>query len=370
MTSPAFREAMETVLLETVEGAEPPPEAPTEESTEEAAEAHEAEIPPEADDIPEPDEGTEEVAEPEPEEVAPEDLGMLADDNQAVDVNVLGEVTRMSVAQLKARVQKGDAAEKRLQEAATQRASAERQAKEAQALRQEATKEVETARNFWQQFKQDPLNAFLSHATRELGDQGKAEELLKQIVTDKAWEYVSEQEMSPEQQELLQERKKSAAYEKRLREIEENQKRQAQQAQVQTIRTQIDAQVSDAINAVKLPRDPEVVKMVANEMLMAHRSGIALTARDAAANVKQRLPDRVAQLAAFLSADELTKRFPDLVARLRKADVKEVTEKKLRASTLQGRAAKPTQPDRRESPKRVTSASQYRKLLADRLRSG
>lgn len=140
-------------------------------------------------------------------------------------------------------------------------------------------------------------------------------------------EEIAESRKSPEQieREKLQ-LELQAMKEEREREKNEDNARQMTRLQEQEFE-RIDIQIDQALQTTDLPKEPYVVKKIAEYMLLGFQEGKDVTAADVLPLVREEILSDIRHLAEVLPEDALQEIFGDVIKKVRKANVAKAKQK-------------------------------------------
>ena len=218
-------------------------------------------------------------------------------------------------------------------------------------------------------------------ATRKARDQEKlVSEIANMIQTDPwtllqragydprklAEEYLTqaiEEDMLPEnEKELRRVRQEKEELERQYKEEMSRREQEQMQVAIQQAQQEISNQIIDALSESSLPKSPDVVKRIANYMLIAEQKGIAV-------NPKQVIPlveeDFRNLNASILKSLDPTKRISyigeDLLKQIRQDDL-------ARLKTNQSQASQSAPKPRQSTNKKLTK-EEWRRELAERIKN-
>lgn len=218
-------------------------------------------------------------------------------------------------------------------------------------------------------------------ATRKAKDQEKlVSEIANMIQTDPwtllqragydprklAEEYLTqaiEEDMMPEsERELKRVRLERDELERQYKEEMERREQEQMQGAIQQAQHEISSQIIDALSSSSLPKSPDVVKRIANYMLIAEQKGINV-------NPKQVIPlveeDFRNLNASILKSLDPTKRISyigeDLLKQIRQDDL-------ARLKTSQSQASQSAPKPRQSTNKKITK-EEWRRELAERIKN-
>ena len=218
-------------------------------------------------------------------------------------------------------------------------------------------------------------------ATRKARDQEKlVSEIANMIQTDPwtllqragydprklAEEYLTqaiEEDMLPEnEKELRRVRQEKEELERQYKEEMSRREQEQMQVAIQQAQQEISNQIIDALSESSLPKSPDVVKRIANYMLIAEQKGIAV-------NPKQVIPlveeDFRNLNASILKSLDPTKRISyigeDLLKQIRQDDL-------ARLKTTQSQSSQSSPKPRQSTNKKLTK-EEWRRELAERIKN-
>jgi hypothetical protein len=218
-------------------------------------------------------------------------------------------------------------------------------------------------------------------ATRKAKDQEKLVSEIASMIQSDPWtllqragydprklaeEYLTqaiEEDMMPEsERELKRVRLERDELERQYKEEMERREQEQMQGAIQQAQQEISSQIIDALSNSSLPKSPDVVKRIANYMLIAEQKGINV-------NPKQVIPlveeDFRNLNASILKSLDPTKRISyigeDLLKQIRQDDL-------ARLKTTQSQASQSTPKPRQSTNKKITK-EEWRKELAERIKN-
>jgi hypothetical protein len=218
-------------------------------------------------------------------------------------------------------------------------------------------------------------------ATRKAKDQEKLVSEIASMIQSDPWtllqragydprklaeEYLTqaiEEDMMPEsERELKRVRLERDELERQYKEEMERREQEQMQGAIQQAQQEISSQIIDALSSSSLPKSPDVVKRIANYMLIAEQKGINV-------NPKQVIPlveeDFRNLNASILKSLDPTKRISyigeDLLKQIRQDDL-------ARLKTTQSQASQSTPKPRQSTNKKITK-EEWRKELAERIKN-
>lgn len=180
-----------------------------------------------------------------------------------------------------------------------------------------------------------------------------AEEYLTQAI---------EEDMLPEnEKELRRVRQEKEELERQYKEELTRREQEQINIAVQQAQQEITTQIIDAMESSTLPKSPEVIKRIANYMLIAEQKGISVNPKQVIPLVEEDFKNLNAQILKSLDPNNRINYIgEDLLKQIRQDDLA-----RLKQSQSQ---VKQSQPKLKESNKRLTK-EEWRKTLAERIRS-
>lgn len=178
----------------------------------------------------------------------------------------------------------------------------------------EAHKQKEQVQQFLQLVKSNPKQAF-----RELGlDPLKfSEETLT--------EHIQSLKMSPEQKAMMEREAELQRREAELKQTEEQRKAQEQAALEAQAAQQLDAELTEALQAEQFPKSVYAIKRVANIMREYMIQGHQISARDAVRIAKQDIEAEVRDFMDNLPPEQIERMTPKAYENMRKAALAKAT---------------------------------------------
>lgn len=181
-----------------------------------------------------------------------------------------------------------------------------------------------------------------------------AEEYLTQAI---------EEDMLPEnEKELRRVRQEKEELERQYKEELTRREQEQMQVAIQQAQQEISNSIIDALESSSLPKSPEVVKRIANYMLIAEQKGINVNPKQVIPLVEEEFRNLNAQI---LKSLDPTKRISyigeDLLKQIRQDDL-------ARLKTSQSQASQSTPKPRQSANKKITK-EEWRKELAERIKN-
>ena len=181
-----------------------------------------------------------------------------------------------------------------------------------------------------------------------------AEEYLTQAI---------EEDMLPEnEKELRRVRQEKEELERQYKEELTRREQEQMQVAIQQAQQEISNSIIDALENSSLPKSPEVVKRIANYMLIAEQKGINVNPKQVIPLVEEDFRNLNAQI---LKSLDPTKRISyigeDLLKQIRQDDL-------ARLKTSQSQASQSTPKPRQSANKKITK-EEWRKELAERIKN-
>jgi hypothetical protein len=181
-----------------------------------------------------------------------------------------------------------------------------------------------------------------------------AEEYLTQAI---------EEDMLPEnEKELRRVRQEKEELERQYKEELTRREQEQMQVAIQQAQQEISNSIIDALESSSLPKSPEVVKRIANYMLIAEQKGVNVNPKQVIPLVEEDFRNLNAQI---LKSLDPTKRISyigeDLLKQIRQDDL-------ARLKTSQSQASQSTPKPRQSANKKITK-EEWRKELAERIKN-
>ena len=181
-----------------------------------------------------------------------------------------------------------------------------------------------------------------------------AEEYLTQAI---------EEDMLPEnEKELRRVRQEKEELERQYKEELTRREQEQMQVAIQQAQQEISNSIIDALESSSLPKSPEVVKRIANYMLIAEQKGISVNPKQVIPLVEEDFRNLNAQI---LKSLDPTKRISyigeDLLKQIRQDDL-------ARLKTSQSQASQSVPKPRQSANKKITK-EEWRKELAERIKN-
>jgi hypothetical protein len=166
-----------------------------------------------------------------------------------------------------------------------------------------------------EEFNRDPVAAMAKIASGKEG--AKFDEIVERYLYAK----MQREKMTPEQRQAEEReneiRRLKAAEEARQKETES---KSLEEARVKAQRI-LQGEISTAIEAIGLPKTPEVARRMAQLMLESHTRKDGLTSRQIASYLRTQLIEEHEALLSGLPPEEIATRFPKSAERIRQAEV-------------------------------------------------
>jgi hypothetical protein len=184
----------------------------------------------------------------------------------------------------------------------------------------------DNVQKFLKDFEENPVQTALDYLTHKLGDPNLA---TRRVIEkfgpflDETWKY---ENMPPEQKEAIRLKKENARLtQERDRLNGQVQERARMQEDFETTR-RVTTEVNQAMDKVGLAKDPRIIRVVAEQLLVARRQGRQLSAEQAATNVKRQLSREVDERLKALDAhpERLLELFPNAAKALASARLAQV----------------------------------------------
>jgi hypothetical protein len=207
-------------------------------------------------------------------------------------IKVNGREMNVSLEDLKVLAQKADAAEQKFSEAAKMR-------KQSQML--------------VRMLKEDPLQVL---SNPNLGVD------FKRIAQDFLYSEIQKEQMSPEQRELHDLKQKMAKIEEEKKANQKKEEDARFQELVKHHSTQLDKEISAALQTAKLPKSPNTIKRVAYYMMEGLRRGVELKASDVMDIVRNDYVNDFRDMFSLADGETMTKVLgDDVIKKLREYDL-------------------------------------------------
>lgn len=248
---------------------------------------------------------------------------------------------------------------KELQEGYQRSQMVSRWQRQAQATLTQAEQKEGELRTVLQNWLQDPFTILEQAYARQTGNEQGAIDKVRQMTTEYLRKALDEETMSEDQKEFLREKR---AWERQKKEDEMRRQRESQETR-STLQAQYEEQLSQDIKKAReetgLPDIPEVNEEIANVMLLALDAKQELTAREAAAIVRQDRQKKLAQLMNSADAERLAEEFPEASRKVSRVVAKGMQRQK---PGVKGKGQPPSPVRARRDP-RFNNSSDWREAL-------
>jgi hypothetical protein len=172
-----------------------------------------------------------------------------------------------------------------------------------------------------------------------------------------------EEEMLPEsERELKRVRLEKEELERQYKEELSRREQEQMSIAVQQAEQEITGQIIDAMESSNLPKTPEVIKRIANYMLLAEQKGIAVSPKQVLPLVEEDFRNLNAQILKGLDSNKrISYLGEDLLKQIRQDDLS-------RLKTNQGQSAQSTPKQKQNQNKKLTK-EEWRRELAERIKN-
>jgi hypothetical protein len=172
-----------------------------------------------------------------------------------------------------------------------------------------------------------------------------------------------EEEMLPEsERELKRVRLEKEELERQYKEELSRREQEQMHIAVQQAEREITGQIIDAMESTTLPKTPEVIKRIANYMLLAEQKGIAVTPKQVLPLVEEDFRNLNAQILKGLDSNKrISYLGEDLLKQIRQDDLS-------RLKTNQGQSAQSIPKAKQNNNKKI-SKEEWRRELAERIKN-
>lgn len=189
----------------------------------------------------------------------------------------------------------------------------------------------------------------------------------RQFAESLLMEAIQYEQLSPEQRELMEAKKKLSTYESEAKTRQEQEKRAEFQRQVETERKRYDSEFAKALQSADLDPDPFVIARLAQYMQGALKSGRRdASPMDFVENLKQDFHKQSVGFLKRLPAEKLLEVIPaEIIDKIRKADLARVKTMPTAAAPQQPRQY---QPRNTERPTEVLSSDEFRRRMLERIK--
>lgn len=189
----------------------------------------------------------------------------------------------------------------------------------------------------------------------------------RQFAENLLMDAIKYEQMSPEQRELIEAKKKLSTYENEAKSRQEQEKRAEFQKQVEVERKRYDQEFSKALQAADIEQDPYAVARLAQYMQAAIKSGRRdASPMDFVENLKQDFHKQSIGYLKRLSAEKLLESIPaEIIDKIRKADLARVKTMPVVQNQPQQTSRRPASTDR---PSETLSSDEFRRRMLEKLR--
>lgn len=228
--------------------------------------------------------------------------------------------------ELLAEIQKGRASGKRFEESAKAR-------KEAEALHAEAMKAKQEADELRAKYGDNTLQAAIDQAIRS-GDPERIRQA-REVMENQLAGLIRRDMMDPKERALEQERHRREAAEKQIQDYRTKEEKAAHEAQVNHFRQEFTTTIIGALENGQVPNTDWTSAIMANLMRHNMQKGFKLTPEALAEKTKSVIMGQVTGLLGKATGDQLISWFPDLIKKVRAADLARIKNRQPRQGTAQ-----------------------------------
>lgn len=188
----------------------------------------------------------------------------------------------------------------------------------------------------------------------------------RQFAESLLMEAIQYEQMSQEQRELIEAKKKLSTYESEAKTRQEQEKRAEFQRQVETERKRYDQEFAKALQSADLDPDPFVIARLAQYMQGALKAGRRdASPMDFVENLKQDFHKQSVGYLKRIPGEKLLEMIPpEIIDKIRKADMARVKT----MPTAPAPQPKPYQPRNTERPSEVLSSDEFRRRMLERIK--
>jgi hypothetical protein len=222
------------------------------------------------------------------------------------------EIAFKSKQELLAEIQKARASSKRFEEGAKAR-------KEAEAIREEAYKAKQEADQLREKYGDNSLQAAIDSAIQS-GDPQRIKRA-REVMENQLAGLIRQDMMDPKERELEQERRLRQAREKELQDYKTKEEKAAHEQQVNHFRQEFTNTIIGALETGAVPNTDWTSAIMANLMRHNMQRGLKLTPEALVEKTKSVIMGQVNGLLAKTPGEQLIEWFPDLVKKVRAADL-------------------------------------------------
>lgn len=228
------------------------------------------------------------------------------------------ELVFQSKEELLAEIRKAKAADKRFEEAAAIRKQAAKEAEEVKKARREA-EEIR------QKYGEDTLSAALDAAI-ESGDPEKVQKA-RDFMEEKLAGFIRRDMMDPRERELEAERKRANALQKKLDEQQRAREEQEMGVRTDSARKELTQTIISALETQKVPNTDWTASIMARLMKVNMEKGVKLSPEQLAEKSRGVIVNQVGGLLANATGEQIIELFPDIVKKVRAADLKRLKDR-------------------------------------------
>lgn len=228
------------------------------------------------------------------------------------------EVSYGTREELVAEIRKSRAADRRFETAAQERKAAE-------GIKAAAEKAHQEAEKIRAKYGEDSLSASLDAAI-ESGDPEKIKKA-RFFMEQRLAQLIRQDMMDPHERELLQERKLREQAEGKLKSREEQEAAQALEKETGQWREEFTKTIIGALETGSVPNTDWTASIMAKLMAINMKKGYKLSPEQLAGKTKTVIMNQVTGLVSTASGEQLIEWFPDIVKKVRAADLKRLRSK-------------------------------------------
>jgi hypothetical protein len=236
------------------------------------------------------------------------------------------EIAFKNKQELLAEIQKARASGKRFEESAKAR-------KEAEALHTEAMKAKQEADELRAKYGDNTLQASIDAAIRS-GDPERIKRA-REVMENQLAGLIRRDMMDPKERALEQERTRREAAEKEVQDYRTKEEKAAHETQVNHFRQEFTTTIIGALETGQVPNTDWTSAIMANLMRHNMQKGFKLTPEALAEKTKNVIMGQVTGLLGKATGDQLISWFPDLIKKVRAADLARIKNRQPRQGTAQ-----------------------------------
>lgn len=256
-------------------------------------------------------------------------------------------------------LQRARAANKRFEEGARAR-------KEAEAIRANAEKAMREADELRQRYGDNTLMAAIDSAI-ESGDPERIKKA-RSVMEEKLAGLIRMDMMDPRERAIAERERALQNREKTIKDAEAQRAQEAEAKQVAGFRQEFTQTIISALESEQVPNTDWTAAIMANLMRHNMQKGHKLTPEALAGKTRQVIMNQVNGLLTKSSGEQLIEWFPDLVKKIRQADLTRIRQRRPGHNPASGKVLETTKPDQGnpQPQNRYMSPDQWREWTKKR----